>query len=306
MVDPEKHKTSSCTVADLIREISSRFERATLEYGHGTDNPLDEAAYLVFGALDLDHSQAEMAYTSEVDEQDAGRIRALARRRIDERIPVAYLLGRAWFAGLEFAVDSRVLVPRSPIAELILDGFRPWLPDREPARVLDIGTGSGCIAIATALRFPQARVDAVDISAEALSVARTNVRRHGVEDRVRLIESDLFAGLSDDRYDLIVSNPPYVDAGEMAALAEEFRHEPSLGLASGSDGLDSTVAILHDAAKFLHPEGILVVEVGNSREALERRFPRVSFVWPEFALGGSGVFVLTRNDLVANAGSIHV
>lgn len=288
----------SVSVENLVREVADAFHRSELVFGHGTDNAVDEAAWLVFAVLGLDHGDAQAAYSRDVAEGDAARIRELARRRIEERLPLAYLLNEAWFAGRRFFVDERVLVPRSPIAELIVAGFEPWRERTGIRRALDIGTGSGCIAIAIALECPQARVDAADISADALEVAAMNVQRHGLSDRVQLIESDLFARIPGDRgYDVIVSNPPYVDGGEMAALPAEFRREPRLGLAAGSDGLDSVRVILHDAPRFLADDGILIVEVGSSREALQETYPRVPFTWLEFERGGEGVFLLHREEL---------
>ncbi|MBT8086260.1 MAG: 50S ribosomal protein L3 N(5)-glutamine methyltransferase [Woeseia sp.] len=287
---------ANLTVAQAIHTIATRFADANLVFGHGTDNAEDEAAWLVFDRLGIDFDDADSSYARKVTSHQWAAIDELATARVEDRRPLAYLLKRAYFAGLAFYVDERVLVPRSPLAELILNRFAPWLSPSAVERAVDLGTGCGCIAIALAYAFPQARVDAVDISTDALDVAARNISEHNLIDRVRPLRSSFFEELQ-GRYELIVSNPPYVDAEDMASLAPEFRREPRLGLASGQDGLDSVMSILHDANRFLSDNGILVVEVGNSRPAIEANFPEVPFVWLDFEHGGTGVFLLTAPDV---------
>lgn len=278
-------------IRDFIRFAVTCFRENDIHLGHGTDDPFAEATALVLQTLALEWSADDEILDARLLPSERRAVLDLLRRRVNDRIPLAYLLNLAYFNGLPFYVDERVLVPRSPIAELIADRFLPWL-GFEPQRVLDLCTGSGCIAIAMAKEFPEALVDATDISMDALSVASVNVEHHELEDRVNLIESDVFSKLPEQRYDLIVSNPPYVDAEDMADLPAEFLREPELGLASGRDGLDITRRILAEAADHLTEDGVLVVEVGNSQWALEQSFPEVPFVWVEFERGGKGVFVL--------------
>lgn len=287
--------------AAIVR-CARELTRARVHFGHGTDNARDEAAELVFFAARIEHAQGSAAYERALTPLRGARIDALLRRRIEERIPLAYLTHRAFFAGLELYVDERVLVPRSPLAELIVQRFAPWAPAGNIRRILDVGTGSGAIALACAKFFPRARVDAVDISLDALRVCRRNARRLGLDKRVTAIRSDYLAAVDGRRYDIIVSNPPYVGRAEMAKLPREYAHEPRLGLASGADGLDSVRAIFSAARQHLQDDGILVVEVGNTERALIRAFPRVPFIWPDIEMGGGGVFVLRAVDLVQVGG----
>lgn len=289
--------TAAPDVATLLKRIARRLQRAQLHYGHGTDNPHDDAAALIWHVMDLPVPANARTGRRRPTAAQRARLEQLVRRRIRERVPVVYLTQRCWFAGLALHVDQRVLIPRSPIAELIERGFAPWIDPRRVRRVLDLGTGSGCIAIACARALPRARVDALDVSPDALDVTRINIRAHRLARRVRPVLSDHFSALADERYDIIVSNPPYVGRAEMASLPAEYGHEPRLALAAGRDGLDSARVILREAARWLNPDGILVVEVGNSERSLRRAFPRLPFTWLEFARGGGGVFMLTRAQL---------
>ncbi|HXI78138.1 MAG TPA: 50S ribosomal protein L3 N(5)-glutamine methyltransferase [Steroidobacteraceae bacterium] len=293
--------TPAETVGAAIERCARELRRARVHFGHGTDNARDEAAELVFHAAGLAHDLGSSAYSQPLPARRRSRIDALLERRIKERIPLAYLTHRSFFAGLELYVDERVLVPRSPIAELILQRFRPWVNARHVRRILDVGTGSGAIALACALAFPKARVDAVDVSAAALQVARRNRRRFSLQERVRMLQSDHFDAVEGCRYDIIVSNPPYVGRAEMRSLPREYGHEPRVGLASGVDGLDSVRAIFAAASRHLSRNGILVVEVGNTEDTLLRAFARMPFVWPEITMGGGGVFLLRAEDLQAAA-----
>jgi ribosomal protein L3 glutamine methyltransferase len=292
-------RSTAQTVGAAIDRCERALRRARVHFGHGTDNARDEAAEMVFFAAGLAHELGAGAYPKRLTPRRRARIDALLGRRIAERIPLPYLTHRAFFAGLLLYVDERVLVPRSPIAELVLQRFQPWVDARRVRRILDVGTGSGAIALACAMAFPKSRVDAVDVSAAALQVARRNLRRLRLEERVRMLRSDYFDAVEGRRYDIIVSNPPYVGRAEMAKLPREYGHEPRMGLASGADGLDAVRAIFAAARRHLSRDGILVVEVGNTERTLLRTFPRVPFIWPEIAMGGGGVFLLRRADLRA-------
>ena len=284
------------TIIDLVRWGAARLDGAGVVFGHGTDNAVDEALALVLHVAGLRPGAPESLFASRLTAAERRRAVELIVRRIRERMPAPYLTGRAWFAGLEFACDARALVPRSPMAEWIERGFEPWLEPDSVEWVLEIGTGGGAIAIACAMAFQDATIDAVDTSDAALALARENCAAHGVEDRVRLVVSDVYSEVH-GRYDLIVSNPPYVDADTMAALDPEFRREPRLGLAAGADGLDCVRRILAGANRHLRPGGVLVCEVGASRAALERAFPAVAFTWLDLSRGGEGVFLLEGAQL---------
>jgi len=283
------------TLRDHIRWAVSAFHAENLYFGHGTDNAWDEARQLVLGALHLPWEIADSYLDCNLEDNERIYVRRLLQRRIGERVPAAYLLGEAWFCGLPFKVDSRVLIPRSPIAELIERRFEPWLAD-EPARILDLCTGSGCIGIACASAFPESEVVLGDLSFDALEVANINIERHELGERVYTVQGDGFEGLPGQRFDLIVSNPPYVDAEDFADMPAEYHHEPELGLACGNDGLDLVRRMLAEAADHLTERGTLVVEVGNSQVHVAALYPEVDFTWLDFEYGGHGVFLLSAKQ----------
>lgn len=291
------------SIRDWIRWGASAFERAGLVYGHGTDNALDEAFQLVLWVLKLPFNLPERYFAAALTAAESETVRALLQARIATRKPAAYLTGEAWFAGLPFDVDERVLVPRSPMAELIEAGFSPWLAEA-PGAILDLCTGSGCIGIACALAFPDAAVDLADVEAAALVLCERNVQRHGLGKRVRVLRGDLFAAVGQARYDLILANPPYVPAAECDALAPEYANEPRVALDGGPDGMDFVARILRGAPAHLTEHGTLVCEIGGSRNEFEARFPGFTGLWPDFARGGDGVFVITRSELV-DWGTLH-
>ncbi len=291
------------TVRDFIRLGASLFEQHQLYFGHGTDNAIDEAAYLVSRALHLPHPLHSDYLGAVLLEEEKQKIWRYFEQRLCQQLPAAYITHHARFCNLDFYVDERVLIPRSPIAEMIMARFYPWVAEEQVAHILDVCTGSGCIAIACAYAFMDAEVDAIDISKKALAVAEINRRKHHLQEQLQLIHSDLFTALQgksayQHKYDIIVSNPPYVDAQDMSDLPPEYRAEPELGLKADADGLKLVVPILHEAAQYLNEQGILVVEVGNSAAALELKYPHVPFYWVELKHGGQGVFVFTRAQLL--------
>jgi ribosomal protein L3 glutamine methyltransferase len=289
------------SLRDYLRWGMSEFGRAGLFFGHGSDNAYDEALVLLSHALSIPIDSPADMLDARLTGAEKDEVIALFKRRVEERLPAAYLTKEAWFAGLSFYVDERVLVPRSPIAELIEKGFEPWLGGIQLPRILDLCTGSGCIGIACAYAFEEAIVDLADISQDACNVAAINIARHELNHRVNVLQSDVFSGLVGERYQLIVSNPPYVDEEDLADMPEEYRREPVLGLTAGRDGLSITRRILLEAANFLSDDGLLVVEVGNSCVALDEAFPDVPFTWLEFERGGHGVFVMSKSQLVEYA-----
>jgi ribosomal protein L3 glutamine methyltransferase len=287
------------TLRDWLRYAVSRFGEAKLSFGHGTDNAYDEAAYLLLHALHLPLDQLDPFLDARLTLDERSQLERLLARRIDQRIPAAYLTHEAWLGEFRFYVDERVLIPRSFIAELLPDGLAAYVGDAaQVTSALDLCTGSGCLAILLAHAYPGAEIDAVDLSPEALAVAQHNVAAYGLDERINLIRSDLFTNVpARERYDLVISNPPYVTALAMESLPPEYRHEPELGLAGGDDGLDTVRRILADAARFLAPGGTLVVEVGHNRDAVEQAFPQLPFVWLDTTSSSGSVFLLKREDL---------
>ncbi len=287
------------TVRDWLRYAVSAFNEAKLSFGHGSASAYDEAAYLILHTLHLPLDTLAPFLDARLSPDEKNALLALLKQRVEQRLPAAYLTHEAWLGDFRFYVDERVIVPRSFIAELLRDQLAPWVEDAENiGNVLDMCSGSGCLAILAAHAFPNARVDAVDISQDALQVAQRNVADYGLEARITLIQSDMFASLKGKKYDLILSNPPYVDASSMATLPQEYRHEPQLALGSGKDGLDATREILKLAAEHLNPNGLLVVEIGHNREALEAAFPGLPFTWLDVSAGDEFVFLLRREELI--------
>ena len=288
------------TLRDYIRWASSEFHRQQLSFGHGFGSALDEAVYLVLFALDLPWNWSEKYFDCTLTRSERERVYAVLMQRIKTRQPAAYITNEAWFAGLSFYVDERVLVPRSPIAELIEHQFEPWIDATRVHSILDLCTGSGCIAIACQYAFPEASVCASELSLDALEVARINLDRHGLSDALTLYHSDLFRDIPSQQFDLIVSNPPYVDAEDMAALSDEFLSEPQMGLAAGDDGLEIVDRILVEAQDYLSENGLLVIEVGNSQQAMMEKYDFLPLSWIEFERGGDGVFCITARELRAH------
>lgn len=289
--------SKATTVRELIHRTEKQFTQADLFYGHGTDNALDEAFYLVMAAARLDFNCDEEALDNSLQQDQLEHINSLIDKRINQRIPVAYLVNQAWFAGHQFYVDERVLIPRSPIAELITSKFIPWVDPKKVKRILDLGTGCACIPIACAYAFPDAEADAAEIDNDAIAVARKNIELHQLEERVHLYKSDLFDHLPEHKYDLIISNPPYVVSDEMQSLPQEYRYEPGHALEANNNGLELVEQIINQASAYLNDSGVIVVEVGNSMEALIERYPNLPFTWLEFEQGGEGVFLLNKVDL---------
>ncbi|HRF06637.1 50S ribosomal protein L3 N(5)-glutamine methyltransferase [Accumulibacter sp.] len=294
----EQAQSELLTLRDLLRFAVSRFNESGLFFGHGADNAWDEAAYLLLHSLHLPLDRLEPFLEARLTSDERASMLHVIERRISERLPAAYLTNEAWLAGYRFYVDQRVIVPRSFIAELLREQLAPWIEDPEGVTsVLDLCTGSGCLAILAAHAFPAARVDAIDISPDALAVAERNLSDYALSERIRLLESNLFTALGSERYELILSNPPYVNGASMRSLPAEYQREPELALASGEDGLDLTRAILAAARERLTPNGLLVVEIGHNRDELEAAFPETAFTWLDTAAGDQYVFLLHRDEL---------
>ncbi|WP_374352716.1 50S ribosomal protein L3 N(5)-glutamine methyltransferase [Chitinimonas sp.] len=293
-------RQSLVTVRDLLRFAVSRFNEAGLFFGHGNNSAWDEAVYLTLHTLHLPLTQLEPFLDARLTPSEVDSVLDIIEARVSSRKPAAYLTQEAWLGDYRFYVDERVIVPRSFIAELLPDALLPWIEHPELVhRALDLCTGSGCLAVLLAEHFPDADVDAIDLSPDALDVAERNISDYRLQERISLIESDLFTEVEGETYDLIVSNPPYVDAPSVAALPDEYLHEPELALGSGEDGLDATRVILQQASRFLNPHGVLVVEIGHNREVLEPQFPNLNFTWLETSSGDGFVFLLTREALLA-------
>ncbi len=298
MMDTVKQlKQELATVGDYVRWAQTCFEQTQIHYGHGTDNPWDEALHLVFGSLQLSLGSDPSVLDCLLRDSEKQHLIEQVQRRLDDRVPVPYLTGRAWFAGLEFVIDRRAIIPRSPIAELIEREFSPWYAGQRIRRVLDLCCGSGCMGLAVAKWLPDTKVDLLDIDTAALELARENAALLNLEGRVRVLQSDFYEGVRGSQYDLILTNPPYVGSKDLQMMPPEYWHEPELALGSGPDGLSAIKLILSQAIHFLSPDGLLVAEVGNSWENLESAYPRVPFTWIELERGGHGVFVLTAQEL---------
>ena len=293
------------TIRDFVRWGASEFTRAELQFGHGFATALDESRYLVLHALSLPLDMPDDYLASSLTLEERDRVLSQLAERLETRQPAAYITGESWFCGLRFRVDSRVLVPRSPIAELIAADFEPWVDSRQVHRVLDLCCGSGCIGIASQYQFPEAEVCLADLSADALEVAALNLREHDLEGLVELYQSDLFAGIPEQRFDVIVSNPPYVDDEDMALLGDEFRAEPELGLRAGVDGLEVVDRMLREASGYLNEQGVIFIEVGNSQAAMQQKYEFLPMAWIDFELGGAGVCCITAADLEQHQAAIN-
>jgi len=285
------------TIGEIINYAFTQFKRKKIYFGHGTNNPWDEAVYLVLSSLRLPINSSRKILSNRLKVNEKKRILDEIENRVKKRIPTAYLTNEAWFLGRSFYVDERVIIPRSPIAELIAKRFMPWINPGKVSRILDIGTGSGCIAISLAYAFPQAKIDAIDISPAALKVAEINCAKHKMTKKVRCLQSDLFKKLQCQKYDIIVSNPPYVSQKEMKALPKEYTHEPDLALFGGRNGNEIIDRIINDAFRYLSPKGILIVETGNSASKVMKKYKHLPFVWLEFEEGDSEVFLLSKEQL---------